>query len=231
MKHELEMNKPDRLIEDWPGKFDSFSWLEYVVSVPNPIFIVSTLKENGMSNANLQSWGLLLGEKDEYWSVLAIKDHQHTYKNILREGEWCINYPSYEHYPKCFETIYCDGSSVDEILSSGFHTEASKTINTPRIAESLINLECKLKWDKQLYEGSSWHLFIGKVTHVAIDDNSITPDPIERMNKMHLMYNIRSTVNPINGEFYGPNSLGILNEVVKIFTDEGQPKEWRKERI
>lgn len=231
MKHELEMKKPDYLIEDWPGKFDGFSWLEYVISVPNPIFIVTTLKESGMSNANLQSWGLLLGEKNEFWSFLAIKDHQHTYKNILREKEWCINYPSFDNYPESFETIYCNHSSTDEITASGFRAEASKTIKTPRIAESLINLECILQWDKPLYERSNWHLFAGKVMHAAVDSNLINSDPIERMRRMQLMYNIRSTVNPLNGEFYGPNSLGLLSEVVKIFTDEGQPKEWRKERI
>lgn len=231
MKHELEMSKPECLIEDWPGKYDSFSWLEYVVSVPNPIFIITTRKENGLSNANLQSWGILLGEKDEFWSLIAVKDHQHTYENILREKEWCINYPSYDKFPECFETIYCNEPSLDEIMSSGFHAEESKTVSTPRIAESLINLECKLKWNRPLYEGSNWHLYAGKVMHVAVDSDSIMPDPIERMRRMQLMYNIRSTVNPLNGEFYGPNSLGILSEVVKIFTDEGQPKEWRNERI
>lgn len=231
MKYELEMDKPDFIIEDWPGKYTAFSWLEYVVSVPNPIFIVTTLKSNGMPNANLQSWGLLLGEKDEFWSLLAIKNHQHTYENIIREKEWCINYPSFKNYPQCFETIYSDDSCSDEITTSGFNIEKAKTVNTPRIAESMINLECKLEWDKPLYEGSGWHLFAGRVTHVAVESNSTIPDPIERMKNMQLMYNIRSTVNPLNGDFYGPNSIGLLNEVVKIFTDDGQPKEWRKQKI
>jgi hypothetical protein len=65
----------------------------------------------------------------------------------------------------------------------------------------------------------------------AIESNSIIPDPIERMRNMQLMYNIRSTVNPLNGEYYGPNSIGLLSEVVKIFSDDGQPKEWRSGKI
>lgn len=231
MKHELGMNKPDFLVEDWPGKYTGFSWLEYVVSVPNPIFIVTTLKSNGKANANLQSWGLLLGEKDEFWSLLAIKNHQHTYENIMHEKEWCINYPSFQDYPQCFETIYSNDFGLDEITASGFSIEESKTVKTPRIVESIINLECKLKWDKPLYEGSDWHLFAGKVMHTAIDSNSMIADPIERMKSMQLMYNIRSTVNPLNGEYYGPNSIGLLSKVVKIFSDDGQPKEWRSGKI
>lgn len=51
------------------------------------------------------------------------------------------------------------------------------------------------------------------------------------MKNMQLMYNIRCTVNPLNGEFYGPNSIGLLSEVVKIFRDDGKPKEWRSGKI
>lgn len=76
MKHKMEINKPDCLVEDWPGKFSAFSWLEYVVTIPNSIFIIITLKPNGKPNANLHSWGLLLGEGDEFWSLLAVMKHQ-----------------------------------------------------------------------------------------------------------------------------------------------------------
>ena len=47
---------------------------------------------------------------------------------------------------------------------------------------------------------------------------------LERDNTLSLMYNVRSTVNPLNGEQYGPNTLGLLSKVEKIFTDEGHLK-------
>jgi hypothetical protein len=34
------------------------------------------------------------------------------------------------------------------------------------------------------------------------------------------MYNVRGTVNPLNGNFYGPNTLGLLNQVLRITPDE-----------
>jgi hypothetical protein len=40
------------------------------------------------------------------------------------------------------------------------------------------------------------------------------------MGNMRMMYNIRGTINPISGEMYGPNSLGLISEVFKAF-DEG----------
>lgn len=79
MKHEIGITQPPYLIEDWPGKYDVFSWLEYVVTVPDPIFLVTTRK----ANANLDSWGLLVGERDHYSSPLAVLEHTHNYANIL----------------------------------------------------------------------------------------------------------------------------------------------------
>lgn len=226
MKHEIGVKKPEYLVEDWPGKFEAFSWLEYVVSVPNPIFLITTLKKNNLPNANLHSWGLLLGNGDCFWSVLSVLKHQHTYDNIVERKEWCINYPSFTHYPECFTTIYKNTLEDDEIKNAGFTLEESKVIKTPRIKECIINLECKYEWEKSLYEGGNWALFGGKVVNVAIDDKAIADDPVKRLSEMQLMYNIRSTVNPINGNYYGPNTLGLINEVVKIFSDDGYTKKF-----
>ena len=228
MKHEFGMRKPDYLIEDWPGKYRVFSWLEYVITVPNLIFLITTRKANGLSNANLHSWGLLLGEGEKFLSLIAILKYHHTYANILREKEWCINIPSFDHYPESFETIYNNDDEVDELENAGFTIEQSRRIQAPRIQECLINIECKLAWQRELFEGSSWVLFAGDVAHVAIDERAMANTPEERIKDMQLMYNIRSTVNPLTGEQYGPNTLGLLKEVVKITSDDGSTKLWRK---
>ncbi len=216
MKYEFGMDKPEYVIEDWPGKYSAFSWLEYVVTVPNPIFIVTTLKPNGKTNANLESWGLLLGQGNEYLSLLAILNHQHTYTNILHFKEWVLDYPSYVDADKCAKTIHVNDDETNEIEASGFTCEKSKTLSVPRIAESMYSLECVLLWHKPLFDNSRWHLFCGKVQHVAIDEKAFTIKPSERMNNLKLMYNVRGTVNPMNGEYHGPNTVGLLSEVVEF---------------
>jgi flavin reductase (DIM6/NTAB) family NADH-FMN oxidoreductase RutF len=217
MKHEISISQPEYLIEDWPGKYEVFSWLEYIVTVPNPIFLITTRKSNGAPNANLHSWGLLVGEQGNYSSLLALLDHTHTFENILREGEWCLCFPSFENYQQCFETIQRNEPDNDEITDAGFTFEAPKTVLAPRIAECLVNLECHLAWHHPLYENSHWHLIAGRVSHLAMDESAMVPDPAERMRVMALMYNIRSTVHPLTGEQYGPNTLGLLNRVEDIF--------------
>jgi flavin reductase (DIM6/NTAB) family NADH-FMN oxidoreductase RutF len=225
MKQEISITQPEYLVEDWSGKYEVFAWLEYIVTVPNPIFFITTRKPNGAPNANLNSWGFLIGEKDNYSSLMALLDNSHTYQNILREGEWCVCFPSFQYYRQCFETIRLNAPDNDEITDSGFTVELPKSVQAPRIAECAINLECRLEWHRALYENSRWHLFVGRVLHLAMDESVMIPNPVERMRIMELMYNVRSTVHPMTGKQYGPNTLGLLSRVEDIFAKQIHPKD------
>lgn len=217
MKHEIQISTPEDLAEIWPGSYDLFSWLDYVVNIPHPMFLITTRKANGAPNACLHSWGFLVGDRDNYTSILGILDYCHTYHNILREGEWCLNFPSLDDYQKCFETIFVNEADNDEITEAGLTVESAQVIRAPRIAECPINIECCLEWHRPLYENSQWHIMAGRIVHVAMGDQALTHDPAERMRNLRLMYNLRGTLNPVSGEMYGPNSLGLISEVVKAF--------------
>lgn len=160
---------------------------------------------------------MLLGEQGQYSSLLALLDNSHTYANILREEEWCVGFPAFETWTKCFATIHYNAPDNDEITEAGFTVEAAQTVKAPRIAECSVSLECRLAWHRPLVEGSPWHLFVGKVMHLAMDEAAMAPDPVTRMQAMGLMYNVRSTVDPLTGAQFGPNSLGLLSRVEKIF--------------
>jgi flavin reductase (DIM6/NTAB) family NADH-FMN oxidoreductase RutF len=223
MKHEIQVGTPENLEEIWPGSYDLFSWLDYAVTIPYPMFLITTRKANGNPNACLHSWGFLTGDRDNYTSILSVLDYYHTFENILREGEWCLNFPSVGDYEKCFETIHVNEEDNDEISDAGLTAESSQFIRAPRIVECPVNIECKLEWHRPLYENSQWHLMAGRVVHVAMDDEVLTHDPAQRMRNWELMYNIRGTLNPISGEMYGPNSLGLINEVIKAFDAGASP--------
>ena len=61
-----------------------------------------------------------------------------------------------------------------------------------------------------------------RVLHAAIDETVMVAEPAERARRMRLMYNMRGNVHPLTGDFYGPNTLGLLANIVKITpeTDE-----------
>jgi len=52
MKREISITQPEYLVQDLPGKYDILSWLEYIVTVPNPIFIVTRRKANAVQGAD-----------------------------------------------------------------------------------------------------------------------------------------------------------------------------------
>ncbi len=66
-KHEFDIGKPKNLQEEWPGQYKIFSWLEYVVNMPYPIFIITTYKANGKANANLWAWGFFAGGENSFY--------------------------------------------------------------------------------------------------------------------------------------------------------------------
>ena len=71
---------------------------QFQLLLPNPIFLITTRKANGAPNANLHSWGILIGDRDHYSSLLVLLDDSHTYANIQRGREWCVNSPLLEQH-------------------------------------------------------------------------------------------------------------------------------------
>ncbi len=199
-RHEFDIEKPKNLQEEWPGQYEVFSWLEYVVNIPYPIFIITTYKSNGKANANLWSWGCFAGEENGFYSLIALTDTNHTYENIKRTKVWCINIPSLDFKEECFKTIEHNQIDDDEIEQTGFSKESAISIYAPRIKECPISLECKLEWEKSLFENSSQKIICGKIVHFGVDKKVVNLDQKARIEKLKIMYNFRSQLNPLTGE-------------------------------
>ena len=210
MKHVFGPEKPDFVCEGWPGQFTIFSWLDKLFTLPRAVSIITTRKENGAPNACPDMSGVLIGGGTEYSSLIAVNLHYHTCANIFREREWCINLPSSSMESKWQQTIALNGPENDEISAAGFTVEPGQTVKAPRIAECLVNLECRLEWDRPLYEGSNVHLFCGRVTAVAVDESLVGCGAEERLRALDLSYTVQGQINPLTGEHGSSHQLTIL---------------------
>ena len=209
MKHEIGIERQSHFKETWPNAYQIFSWLEYAISIPYPTYLITTLKENGKPNACWHSWGCFSGEGQGYYSLMVVSQGGHTYDNILRMGEWCINLPTLEQREQCQKTIEYNGMDNDEITDAGFTVEPSQVVRSPRIAECLVNMECILEWHRPLFEGSGQHVFVGKIVHLAMDERACVVDPQQRLETLNTMFNMRNTLDPLSGETR-PGGLGIV---------------------
>jgi len=199
MKMEISQ-LPENFKETWPGQFSIFSWVEFVTAIPQAISVVTTYKENGLPNACPQSWTTYTGDGTGYHVIFSLMNTTHTYKNILREKEFAVNFPSSDEFRKCMDTIEKNTENTDEITASGLTIEAAKLVNAPRIKECFLNLECKLGWHKPLHTGSVWHVFAGEVVHVAIDSEHSKANSNGRYGDKGYIYNIHTPIDPTTGE-------------------------------
>ena len=199
MKHELNA-RPDCFKETWPGQYDVFSWMEFVTAIPQAISVITTWKEGRIPNACLQAWTTYAGDGGGYYVIFSIMNNNHTYKNILRDKEFAVNFPSSDEFLKCSKTVENNADETDEITAAGLTIEPSVAVDAPRIKECFLNMECRLIWERPLHDGSLWHIFGGEVVHLAVDREYVKAKSNRRYGNKGYIFNVHSPIDPSTGE-------------------------------
>ena len=91
-----------------------FSWMDFVTAIPSPLFVVTSYKSNGKTNACLQSWACFNGDPKGFsMSRRGIK--KVSISTIKEKSEVVLNFPSADVYELCLATIKHNGFEDDEI--------------------------------------------------------------------------------------------------------------------
>lgn len=216
MDFEHDNIKPDYFKENWEGKWKVFSWLEFVCAIPHVLFMVTTIKENGLPNASFQSWSSFTGEGDNYFVIMSgIMKHTHTYENIRRDKGFCINFLTRTYLENCWKSIKKHDFDEDEISAAGFTIEKSKSIEAPRIKESFLMMECSYEWEKELLKNSHNITICGKVKYVSINDTFAKARTKEKYGKESFMFNLHNPMNPFTGDYFG-GGVGVMEYICKM---------------
>jgi flavin reductase (DIM6/NTAB) family NADH-FMN oxidoreductase RutF len=196
--------KPDTYRELWPGAAAAFPWMDLLTAVPSPIFLVTTVKENGLPNATLQSWSTFFSDCGEFLCIMgSVRKTYHLYENLVRTGECVINFPAASIYDRCSATIRNNAYEDDEIKEAGLTAETAVTVNAPRIAECFLNLECEFFWEKENFPGSAHVSMCVRARHIAMDLEHLDESKKGRYGKTGFIYNIHQPFNPETGEYHG----------------------------
>lgn len=199
MKHEIGTEKPAQFKEEWPGQYEFFSHLEYTAGVPHALCLITTRKENGKSNACFHAWQCFAGDSAAYHAVVAgLSLSGHTYQNMLREKEFCINFLSAAQYDACSKTIEKNGEENDELLDAGLTPEEGKTVKAPRVKEAFLTLECAFESAQDLSGKGIIALVVGRVTHAAAEEGFHALDKI--CSPEGFMFNVHAPKHPLTGE-------------------------------
>jgi flavin reductase (DIM6/NTAB) family NADH-FMN oxidoreductase RutF len=173
MKIEVNDLRPNNSLETWPGEFDVFSRYEMLLGIPHALFLITTVKENGQPNACFQSWSSFCGDSGGYFVLTPLLQKTHTYHNILRTKEFCINFMSARYFDACYETVFNNETDTDEIAVGGFTSEPGHLIKVPRIREAFLSLECAFEYQVDLSGKGISALVIGRVVWAAMEEDYV----------------------------------------------------------
>lgn len=133
---------------------------------PLPAVLVSVGDIDGESNLFTVAWtGTICS--DPAMVSISVRKSRHSHAMIMNTKEFVINLTTEE---LVFATDFCgvrSGRDIDKWEHLGLTRLASKQVKAPRLAESPVNIECKV--DKVLELGTH-DMFIAKVVAVSVDD-------------------------------------------------------------
>ena len=151
------------------SKINKISWKAGNMLYPLPAVMVSLTDKEGNSNIITLAWAGTVCTNPPMLSV-SIRPERYSYKIIKETGEFVVNLTTKE---LAYATDYCgvkSGKDVDKFGKMRLTKLASEKINSVAIAESPVNIECKVR---QIMELGSHSLFIADVVNVRVDSRYI----------------------------------------------------------
>lgn len=187
---------------------------------PRPIAFASTIDSDGNVNLSPFSFFNVFSANPPiaiFSPARRGRDNttKHTYENVKQVPEVVINIVTYDMVEQMSlsSTEYQKG--VNEFKKAGFTEVASECIQPPRVAESPVQLECRVKEVIELgQEGGAGNLVVCEVVMMHIDDRVL--DQNGRIDQQRI-----DLVGRMGGNWYVRAHGEAMFEVAKPLTTLG----------
>jgi len=189
-----------------PGEVSTSDLHQYLLGsvAPRPIAFVSTIDENGKHNLAPYSFFNAFSSNPPivvFSSNRRVSDNttKDTLHNIEHNKECVISAVSHGIIRQMALTSVEFDSGESEFEKTGLTPVASETVSVPGVAESPVNMECKVKEIITLGKhGGAGHLIICEVQimHIeehVIDGNRINPHKMDLVGRMGRSYYVRAS--------------------------------------
>lgn len=159
---------------------DAFQLLNTLVA-PRPIAWVSTLSGDGVGNLAPFSYFALGGANPPSCVIVPLNDRsgasKDTLRNIEATGEYVINVATRSLVHAVSQTSFPYEPGVDERIEVGLTATPSLSVAPPRVAESPIQLECRVHRIIPHGDGPlASRYVIGEILRVHVDDALLDTD-------------------------------------------------------
>ena len=125
-------------------------------------------------------------------TYISVRPERHSYQMIKETGEFVINLTTKDLVKAVDFCGVRSGRDLDKFQQMNLTKEEAKVVHAPMIAESPVNIECKVTEVKEL---GSHHMFLAEVVNVNVEDGLM-----DENGKFHL-----SKSNPLvysHGGYY-----------------------------
>ncbi|MCH7737778.1 MAG: flavin reductase family protein [Chloroflexi bacterium] len=170
-----------------PLTFERFNSVLTGVIVPRPIAFVSTVSPDGVVNLAPYSFFNAVSYTNVMFSSSRNVGNKSkdTLRNIEETGEFVVNIVVDPIADAMNATAAEYPEDVDEFEIAGLTHAPSQIVKPPRVAESPVNIECKLDQVVQIGSGEHEHgLVIGTILLVHVRDDVIDGHRIDQSKLM-----------------------------------------------
>jgi flavin reductase (DIM6/NTAB) family NADH-FMN oxidoreductase RutF len=147
--------------------------------LPRPIGWISTVDAAGRRNLAPFSFFNAISELPPMVMFCANGEHadggeKDSVKNARETGEFVVNLATYDLRQSVNASSAEVGRAVDEFELAGLTAVPSRLVRAPRVAESPVNLECRVTEIRELpCEGEIGRMVMGRVLGMHIADSAI----------------------------------------------------------
>lgn len=150
---------------------------------PLPAVMVSCKREGERPNIITVAWAGTICSAPAMVSI-SVRPERYSYDIIKETGEFVINLVTKD---LVWATDYCgvkSGRTTDKFKEMHLTEQKSEKVLAPGIAESPVNIECKVTEVKEL---GSHHMFLAEVVSVSVDDTYMNENEKFELNKSGLV--------------------------------------------
>lgn len=199
--------------------FDSQTLLQTAIA-PRPIALVSTVDQSGNVNLSPFSFFNIFSSNPPiviFSPARRVRDNttKHTLQNLLEVPEVVIGNVNYDMVQQVSLASTEYEKDINEFHKAGLTMKPADLVKPPLIAESPVNMECKVNEIKHLgAEGGAGNLIICEVLKVHVRDEFLDANGKLDQTKLNL-------VSRLGGNWYGKTSSDTLFEVPKPLQTKG----------
>ena len=214
MKIDIPVNPPEEL--DFPGYI---GWFHSNILIPYPLYIITTVDENGIPNAQPNCWGLPFGDKFGQFFIFYDWASHHTIQNVIVTKEFVVNVPSEDKVRQAMKTVKDYPQGTDEIAASGLTAIPSTVVSVPRIKECKAHFECRLCWHKQTHARPAYKkddvgmIVLGEIVAASGDEDVLAGTVLEKIQRMKTVFLLSRSVDTINMKITNDMTYGTIDKL------------------